>query len=124
MGKHLNFIKCHGYKIAVVIIMLGIDISFLIQTLNIDPNDSIWAYLQSSPQVAFTCDMILCILMLIPPIVMLFHIIGRCKEKFYGHGDWSDPIIAVLKALGFIAGYVILFILLYLLDAFIVLFIA
>lgn len=122
--KNSDFLKCHGYKIAVIIAMLGIDITFLIQTLKINPNDSLWANLQSFPQVAFTCDLILCILMLILPIVMLFHIISRCKERFYGHGDWSDPVIAVLKALGFIAGYVILFILLYLLDAFIVLFIA
>lgn len=105
MSKKSDFIKCHGYKLIVIAAMLFFDILNLHYTLNKDfERDYNWV-LPYPPSNFFVSYLVLNILMFIPPLVMLIHVIRHRSDPFVGYGDWSDPIIAVLKAIGFIAGF-------------------
>lgn len=115
MSRISDFIKCHGYKLVVIAVMLYFDIQNLLYTLNKDfEHDYNWA-LPYPPSNFFVSYLVLNILMFIPPVVMLIHVIRYRADPYVGYNDWSGPVIAVLKALGFIAGFALTYFVLFVL---------
>ena len=106
--KKSDFLKCHAYKLFVIAAMLFFEIANLVYMLNAD-YDKEYGWLYPYPaHCVFITDIVAEILMLLPPIVLSVHVIRHRKDPYCGYNDWSAPIIAVLKALGFIAGYIVL----------------
>ena len=104
--KKSDFSKCHGWKIIVIIIMLGISVFWFINTFTDN-----YSFIQSDLRaVEFWAHLAVVFLMLIPPVILIVNVIRHRNDEFKSYGSAaSDAAVAVVKIIGFTVLYLIVY---------------